>query len=313
VSGRQAGLLTALAAIWGGSYLLIKVALEDLGPAVIVCARCALAAIVLFAVMRLSGGGQSARAALADVRARPRWALLHGLLAVALPFSLISFGELAVPSGLTAVLIAPVSLWVAGLAPLLDPSEGVDRRAAIGMAAGLAGVALVVGVESVHSVGEFLGALAILGASASYGLSGFVVKRRYNALPPIATSFIAITVATLLTLPLAAATAPGDVPGLLAVGAVLTLGVLGTALAFVILYVLIGEVGARRAQLVSYLAPGFALVYGAALLGEPITVAAVAGLALILTGVALASRGPAEAAPASVAPATCEFPAAETR
>jgi drug/metabolite transporter (DMT)-like permease len=88
--------------------------------------------------------------------------------------------------------------------------------------------------------------------------------------------------------------------------------VLGTALAFVILYVLIGEVGARRAQLVSYLAPGFALLYGAALLGEPITVAAVVGLALILTGVALASRGRA-GPPRPVAPATCEFPAAETR
>ena len=175
---------------------------------------------------------------------------------------------------------------------MIDPAETVDRRAAVGLVSGLAGVALVVGVESVQSLGELLGALAMLGASASYALSGFVVKRRFGALPPIATSFIAVTVAALLTLPPAVATAPRAVPGALAVGAVVVLGVLGTALAFVILYVLIAEVGPRRAQLVSYLAPGFALAYGAAILGEAVTVAAVAGLVLILGGVALASRPP---------------------
>src|SRR5436190_363376 len=115
MSARHTGLLAALAAIWGGSYLLIKYALE-------------------------------------------------------------------VPSGLTAVLISPAALFVALFAPRIDPSERIDRRQGVGLVLGLAGVALVVGVESVSSVGQLLGALAMLGAAACYALSGFVVKGRYGHL-----------------------------------------------------------------------------------------------------------------------------------
>ena len=125
MSPRQIGLLAALSAVWGGSYLLIKYGLEDLEPAVIVWVRLVLAAVVLYAVMRLRGGGAEARAAHAELRARPWRALLLGTVAIALPFNLITFGELEVPSGLTAVLIAPASLFVAAFAPLIDPSEKV--------------------------------------------------------------------------------------------------------------------------------------------------------------------------------------------
>jgi drug/metabolite transporter (DMT)-like permease len=289
MSARHASLLAALAAIWGGSYLLIKYGLEDLEPGVVVWTRCALAALVLFAVLALRSGGSEARAALAELRARPGRALLMGFLAIALPFSLITFGELEVPSGLTAVLIAPASLFVAAFAPFIDRSEGVQRSGLLGMVMGVVGVALLVGIESVQSLGEFLGALAMLGAAACYALSSFVVKR-YRELSSVGVSFISITVGTLMTLPIAAATLPSELPGLRASLAVLTLGVVGTALAFVIFYKLIAETGAARAALVSYLAPGVALIYGALLLDEQITVASIAGLALILGGVALASR-----------------------
>jgi len=225
-----------------------------------------------------------------EMRDRPRSALLLGTLAVALPFTLITLGELEVPSGLTAVLISPASLFVALFAPWIDPSERIDRRQAFGMFIGLAGVALVVGVESVHSLGELLGALAMIGAAASYGLSSFVVKRRYGHLAAMQTSLVSILVTTVLTLPLALATLPSAMPGARALLSVLVLGAVGTALAFVIFYKLINEVGAGRASLVSYLAPGVALFYGALLLDEAITAAAIAGLVLILGGVAIASR-----------------------
>lgn len=289
MSARHAALLAALAAIWGGSYLLIKYGLEDLEPGVIVWTRLVLAALVLFALLALRAGGAEARAALAEVRARPGRAVLLGFLAIALPFTLITFGELAVPSGLTAVLIAPASLFVAAFAPFIDRSEQVKPEGIAGMVMGLVGVALLVGVESVQSLGEFLGALAMLGAAACYALSSFVVKR-YRGLTSAAVSFISIGVGAVMTLPLAAATAPGELPGLRATLAVLALGVVGTAAAFVIFYKLIAETGAARASLVSYLAPGVALAYGALLLDEAITVASVAGLVLILGGVALASR-----------------------
>ena len=199
-------------AVWGGSYLLIKYGLEDLEPAVIVWVRLVLAAIVLYAVMRLRGGGAEARAAHAELRARPWRALLLGTVAIALPFNLITFGELEVPSGLTAVLIAPASLFVAAFAPLIDPSEKVPPSALGGMFLGLAGVALCVGVESVHSIWAFLGALAMVGAAACYALSSFVVKR-YKGLTSVTTSFISILVAVVLTLPAAIATAPSSLPG----------------------------------------------------------------------------------------------------
>jgi drug/metabolite transporter (DMT)-like permease len=165
------------------------------------------------------------------------------------------------------------------------------------MLIGLAGVALVVGVESIHSTGEFLGAMAMIGAAVCYALSSFVVKGRYGRLTSMQTSFVSISGAAVLTFPIALATLPGEVPGLRAVAAVVVLGAVGTALAFVIFYKLINEAGAGKAALVSYLAPGVALLYGALLLDEAITMAAVAGLVLILGGVALASRGGGAGAP----------------
>ena len=293
---RQIGLLAALAAIWGGSYLLIKYALEDLDAPVIVWARTAIAALVLLVALR-----GAARGAFADVRRRPGWAVLLSLLAVSLPFMLITLGELEVPSGLTAVLISPAALFVALFAPWIDPSERIDRKQAVGMSIGLAGVALVVGVESISTLAQFLGALAMVGAAAFYALGGFVVKRHYGRLTSIQASFVSISAASLWTLPAAVATAPTETPGLGAVAAVVGLGVIATALAFVIFYTLIAEVGAGRASLVAYLAPGVALFYGALFLDEAITVAAIAGLALILGGVALASRPRREQVPEPVA------------
>jgi drug/metabolite transporter (DMT)-like permease len=282
---RQIGLLAALSAIWGGSYLLIKYALEDFSAPVIVSARTALAALVLVIAMR-----GATRGALADMRRRPGWAALLGGVAVAVPFTFITLGELEVPSGLTAVLISPAALFVALFAPLIDPSERIDRRQGIGMVIGLAGVGLVVGVESIHSLGQFLGAIAMIGAAVCYALGGFVVKRRYVRLTSMQTSFVSLSVAAVMTLPAAVATVPTEAPGLRAVLALLALGAVGTALAFVIFYKLIAEVGAGRAALVSYLAPGVALFYGGIFLDEAITPAAIAGLVAILAGVALASR-----------------------
>ena len=282
---RQIGLLAALSAIWGGSYLLIKYALEDLSAPVIVWARTAIAALVLAIALR-----GALRGALADMRRRPGWAAAVGFTAVVAPFLLITFGELEVPSGLTAVLISPAALFVALFAPFIDRSELIDRRQALGMVIGLAGVALVVGVESISTLGQFLGALAMLGAAAFYALGGFVVKRRYGRLTSMQASFVSISVAAVMTLPPAVATMPSEPPGLAAVASVLALGAGATALGFVIFYKLIAEIGAGRAALVSYLAPGMALFYGAMFLDEAITAAALAGLALILGGVALASR-----------------------
>jgi len=222
MSSRHATLLAVLAAVWGGSYLLIKYALEGFSAAAIVSLRCLLASAVLFAVLRSRA---LAGPTLRDLRERPKWAVILALTAVAVPFLLITFGEHVVPSGLTAVLISPASLFIALLAPFILPSEKIDRRQGVGMLLGLAGVALVVGVESVHSTKEFLGALAMIGAAFFYGLSSFVVKGRYGTLAAVQTSWISVTIAGLITLPIAIATTPGHTPTLGASAAVLGLGV----------------------------------------------------------------------------------------
>src|SRR4051812_15252856 len=298
MSARHASLLAALSAIWGGSYLLIKYALDGYSAAMIVAARSLLASVVLFVVLRSMG---LASGGLADVRARSKWAVILGTVSVTAPFLLITFGEHVVPSGLTAVLISPASLFIAVLAPFILPSESIDRRQAVGVLMGFAGVVLVVGVESVHSLSQFLGALAMIGAAFFYGLSSFVVKGRYGSLAAVQTSWISVTVAGLMTLPVGIATTPGHTPTAGAIASVVVLGAVGTAIAFVIYYELINGIGPARAALVSYLAPGVALFYGALFRDEAITAAAVGGLVLILGGVAIASRAKKVRAPAAKA------------
>ena len=133
-------------------------------------------------------------------------------------------------------------------------------------------MALVVGVESIHTLGQFLGALAMVGAAAFYALGGFVVKRRYGRLTSMQTSFVSLSVAVAddaadRRSPPRRPRRPGSAPS----PPLIALGAVGTALAFVIFYKLIAEVGAGRASLVSYLAPGVALFYGAVFLDEAIT------------------------------------------
>jgi drug/metabolite transporter (DMT)-like permease len=242
-------------------------------------------------IVNVQGG--EARAKLGDILRRPRPALLLGALAIAAPFILIALGELIVPSGLAGVLASMAPMFIALFAPLLDPSMKINRRQVAGLVVGLLGVGLVVGVHLVGSLGQFLGALALLGAAASGALSSFVVKLQYKdkGIPASTTSFFALAVASVLTLPVAVVTAPRELPGVRAVLAVIVLGLGCTALAYMLYYRLIDNVGEERAALANYLTPAFALFYGVLLLGEALTVWAVIGLILIIAGAEVTLRG----------------------
>jgi drug/metabolite transporter (DMT)-like permease len=291
VTPRHAGMLAAVAAIWGSSYLLIKYALEGFSPAEVVFLRSALAALTLLPLCWLRGG--ATRSALRDGSRRPLGILGVGLLFVAAPFLLISYGEKVVPVGLTAILISPAPIFVAAFAPLVDDDERLVGRQWLGLGTGLAGIAVLVGVESIGTLEQFLGALAMIGAAACYAAASYMVKLRFAGLPSVVTSAFAVTAGALISLPLAVATAVHGAPSTRAVLVTLVLGPVNTGLAFVIFYALIGEVGAGRAALVAYLTPPFSLAFGVVFRDESITVAVVVGLALILGGVALASRSPA--------------------
>jgi drug/metabolite transporter (DMT)-like permease len=288
---RQIGLLILLSALWGGVFLLVKYALRDFSAVEVAFFQALIGALGLFVIVSFQGG--AARAKLGDILHRPAQALLLGALAIAAPFMLIALGELTVPSGLAGVLVSTTPMFVALFAPWVDPAMEINRRQGGGLAVGLLGVALVVGAHFIGSLGQFVGALALLGAAASGALSSFVVKLLYKdkGVPASTTSFFALSVGALLTLPVAVITAPRELPGTRAVVAVIALGLLCTAVAFMLYYRLIDNIGEERASLSNYLTPAFALLYGVLLLSESLTIWAVIGLVLIVSGAEITLRG----------------------
>jgi drug/metabolite transporter (DMT)-like permease len=288
---RQIGLLVLLSALWGGVFLLVKYALMDFSAVEVAFFQALIGALGLFGIVIFQGG--AARAKLGDILRRPAQALLLGALAIATPFMLIALGELTVPSGLAGVLVSTTPMFVALFAPWIDPAMEINRRQGAGLVVGLLGVALVVGAHFIGSLGQLVGALALLGAAASGALSGFVVKLQYKdkGVPASTTSFFALSVGALLTLPVAVITAPRELPGTRAVLAVVALGLLCTAVAFMLYYRLIDHIGEERASLSNYLTPAFALLYGVLLLSESLTIWAIIGLVLIISGAEITLRG----------------------
>jgi drug/metabolite transporter (DMT)-like permease len=281
---RSWSLLLVLGAIWGASYLLIKIGLRDLSPSMVAFVRIALAALVLLPVAASQG-------ALRGVRARAGWLALVGAVQVAGPFVLISAGEEEISSSLAGILVASVPLFTALLAIWVDHEERSQGLRLGGVLVGFGGVALLLGVDLGGSGSALLGGLAVVLASLGYAVGGLLVKHRLAGLAPVGMSAAVVTASAIFLLPPALLTAPEAAPGLGPAAAVAVLGVLGTGLAFVILYRLIASIGPARAWLVTYIAPGFAVVYGAVLLSEEVTVATLAGLALILFGSWLAAEG----------------------
>lgn len=284
MTSRQWLLLLLLAAVWGASYLFIKVGLTAVSPAAVVFVRTALAALVLLPIalrrdaLRGLGGSLGAVVSLAAVQ-------------VAGPFLLISFGELEISSSLAGILVASAPIFTALLAIWIDHEERSGGARLVGVMVGIVGVAVLLGVDVGGDAGALLGSGAVLLAGAGYAVGGFMVKRRFSGAQPIGLATGTMAASAIMLAPLAALGAPSAFPGLAASGALLALGVGGTGLAFLVFYTLIGEAGPARASIVAYVAPGFAVVYGVVLLGERVTPGTLAGLALILLGSWLAAGG----------------------
>lgn len=276
--------LLALGAIWGASYLFIKIGLRDLSPAMVAFVRVLLGAVVILPVAMAQG-------ALAGIRPLLGWLLLVGAVQVAAPFLLISAGEEEISSSLAGILVASAPLFTALLAIWVDHEERSQGLRLAGVLAGFAGVGVLLGLDLGGNGAALLGGLMVVLASLGYAIGGFLIKHRLTLLPAVGMSGMVMAASALLLAPPALATAPEDVPGLGPIAAVAALGILGTGVAFVIFFWLIGRVGPARTYLVSYIAPGFAVIYGAALLDEAITVFTLAGLALILAGSWLAAEG----------------------
>jgi drug/metabolite transporter (DMT)-like permease len=280
--------LAALALIWGASFLFIKVAVADMSPEALVLARTVSGTAVMAAIL-LATRRDPFRPAL---RRRFPALLFMAVFYSVLPWISISWGELYVASGLTSILNATTPLWTALLALWVTPDERPGPLNLVGVALGFAGtVVLVVPDLLRHGLhASVLGSLAVLLGAASYAVASLFQRRRLAGVSPLEASSWQLALAALVTLPLAAPTLPSAHLHLASAAAALALGLLGTGVGTLLYYYLLNSVGATRASTVNFLLPVTAVVWGALLLHEAVTVPILVGMAVILAGVALVSR-----------------------
>jgi drug/metabolite transporter (DMT)-like permease len=276
-------MLGLLAAVWGASYLFIKVAVDEIEPAAMMFFRMALAALLLLVFVAQQG-------ALRDVARAWRAGLVLGAINAALPFWLIAWGEQYVDSGVAAIANASVPLFNALLVIRFLPSEKLSGTRLAGVLVGLAGVGVLTGGQpSAGGWWAVAGTLAVVVASLSYAAGGVYGQLRVGAAGGTVLAAASMAGGALVLLPFAVLQLPDEMPGGKAIGSVLALSFAGTALAQLILYRMLRLHGSARLSLVTYLMPPVALFYGALLLDEPVRPEAIAGLGFILAGVFVGS------------------------
>jgi drug/metabolite transporter (DMT)-like permease len=281
-----APLLFFLAAIWGASYLFIKVGVRDFEPSFFIELRLLIGGTLLFAFLAVR---QGARSALRDVRGAWRQGIVFGTINGALPFTLIAWGETHIDSGVAAVANASVPIFVALLAMRFNPGERSTGLRLVGIVVGLAGVGVLAGIHPAGGAWGVIGTLAVVLASVSYAAGGLYGQRAVGHLPGPVLATSSLLYGALVLLPLAAVQHPTHMPDWKPVASLIALAVGGTAIAQLILFRMLRLFGAARVSLVTYLMPVTALVYGAAILDEDLRPTMLIGLGLILGGVALGS------------------------
>jgi drug/metabolite transporter (DMT)-like permease len=278
---RYALMLAVVALLWGASFLFIKVAVRELAPATLILGRLGLAALTLAVIVPLLVGP---RQTIAEIRENAGWLAAVGLVNVAVPFWLLSWGETRIASGLASIIQASVPIFNAVIAFGFFREVRVGGLRLAGVGIGFVGVALLVGAQP-H--GKVLGALAVCGMALCYAVGQLLAGRHLRRVQPPVVALATTAVAAIVAAPFGIAQAPGHVPGWKTVGSVVALAIPLTAVAFLLFYAIIAGAGAAYASLVTYLVPPIALAYGAIFLGEHFAAADFAALALILCGVVL--------------------------
>lgn len=281
MSRRGWALFIAMCLIWGIPYLLIKVAVSDISPVTLVFFRTLVGALILVPIAL-------ARGSLVPVLPHWRWVVLYTAIEVALPWFLVSHAEVRLSSSLAGLLIAATPFAGVVLGRITGTSDPFDARRLLGLVIGFIGVGALVGFNV--SVSDF-GAAGEIGLVAiCYAVGPTIVSRRLSNVPNIGVVAVSVALPAVAYAPFALTRLPAAIPPpqvLLAIG---LLGVVCTALAFLIFFALIAEVGPVRATIITYVNPAVALALGVTLLGEPLTLGAVGGFGLILVGLFLATR-----------------------
>jgi drug/metabolite transporter (DMT)-like permease len=285
-------LLLMLAAIWGSSFLFIKLAVETVPAATTTALRLGIAALFLLAVAWRAGQPMP--------RGRKLWSLIlaSALFGNALPFTLISWGEESIDSGLAAILIAVMPLSTILLAHLFTSDEKLNARKAIGVVLGFAGIIVLIGPEKLTRLGDdTLRQLAVAGAAFCYGINAIVTKslvglprRSLAAALMVASTLMLVPVSLLLDRPWTLD------PSNLSLLSILALGLAHTAIGTLMLFAIVGRQGASFFSQINFLVPVFGVFWGVALLAERLPAGAYWALALILAGIAVARGGRRSAA-----------------
>jgi drug/metabolite transporter (DMT)-like permease len=276
-------LFCALCVIWGVPYLLIRIAVRELSPAQLVFFRTLPAALLLlpFALHR----GE-----LRAIASRWRWVLAYTLAEIALPWLLLSHAEVQLPSSMAGLLVAAVPLIGAVLYRLAGTEERLDRRRLCGLVVGFVGVAALVGFDV--SGGHPRAMVEVMVVALCYATGPLIVSRRLAHLPALGVVTASLVITAAAYAPLGLRHLPATVSGE-TIAAVATLALVCTALAFVLFFALIAEVGPARATVITYVNPLVAVLLGVAMLGEPLTAGIAVALPLIVGGSVLAtSRSP---------------------
>lgn len=275
-------LFGAMALLWGVPYLFISIAVESYSPPAIVAGRTLIGALLLLPFAIRSG---ALRAAL---RKWP-WVLAFGAVEMAGPFVLLGHAEMTLPSGLTGLLVATVPLFAALIA-LIGGDRGVLRPARIvGLVVGFIGVVVVVAGPGLVS-GDLLASAEVLLVAVLYSIAPFIVATKLSDVPSIGVITLALIAVGLFYLPLGAAT-QHTVPTLPSTIALIVLGIVCSAVAFIAFFALIREVGPVRAPLFTYVNPVVAIVLGGIVLAEPLTPGLMIGFPLIVVGCWFAGTG----------------------
>jgi drug/metabolite transporter (DMT)-like permease len=271
-----------MALIWGIPYLFIKIAVAELTPASLVFLRTVIGTALLLPLA-------AARNDLPPLLRKWKWILIYTAVEVAVPWFLLSDAERHISSSLTGLLIAATPFFGAIMARATGRGDDrLDRRRIAGLALGFLGVAALVGLDV---RGSDLGAIGqVLIVAVCYAAGPTIVARKLSDLPSLGVVAASLVITAVVYAPVAITQLPPSLPSPSVLFAVAALGVVATALGFLVFFALIGEVGSARATVITYLNPAVALALGVAVLGEPFTVGIAIGFVLIVLGSILATR-----------------------
>jgi drug/metabolite transporter (DMT)-like permease len=273
--------LILLAALWGASFLFMRVAAPVVGPVWLIEARVLLAGLALLPLVLSAGHLRRLRDCWRDL-------LLIGCLNAALPFTLLAYASVELSAGTTSILNAMVPIFAA-LFGVLVYGERLGRLRPVGILLGFVGVVILVGGPQAGGLPPLLPVLAGLGAAVSYVLAANLARRRLSHVPGVVFVTGSQLGAALILVPLLPVAPPATVPGPAVIGAIVALALLSTSLAFLLYFRLLREFGATRTLTVTYLIPVFAILWGYWLLDEPLTLPMLVGGAFVLVGIGLAN------------------------